>query len=69
MNSNKLSGRLKKSQKAVDVFNSCPRCISPNVLKLDGEVVCTYCGWDSVELQSSLQNPMKIFSLREGVTQ
>jgi len=53
---------------ATKVFHSCPRCISPNVVKLDGEVFCSYCGWDSVELQSNLQSPMNIFLPNEGVS-
>ncbi len=39
-----------QSRKPAAVFKSCPKCASPNLLKCDGEVLCTYCDWNSVEV-------------------
>ena len=33
-----------------EVFNSCPRCDSPNLLRFEGECFCLHCDWDSIEL-------------------
>ena len=39
-------------RRAQDVFSKCPGCESPNLIHLDGDSICTYCGWDSIELRS-----------------
>lgn len=32
------------------VFQRCPECESPNLMRFEGEVICEYCGWDSISL-------------------
>ena len=32
------------------VFRACPKCKSLNLLKYEGEVMCTGCDWDSIGL-------------------
>ena len=66
MLSDSLSMRVTPLKDPTKIFHSCPRCLSPNVLKLDGEVLCTYCEWDTVGLQASLQNPTRTFKTTSG---
>jgi hypothetical protein len=39
-------------RRAQDVFSKCPGCESPNLIHMDGDSICTYCGWDSIELRT-----------------
>ncbi|MBI3556169.1 MAG: hypothetical protein HY074_07890 [Deltaproteobacteria bacterium] len=32
------------------VFRCCPECESPNLMTFEGEVICDFCGWDSIAL-------------------
>lgn len=51
-----MSQSLKRrSRKAVDVFKRCPRCESPNLLKVEEDVLCTYCDWSSVSVDAPAQ--------------
>jgi len=43
----KQSSRFKRP---TQVFKKCPECESPNLLHFEGEVLCTYCSWDSIEI-------------------
>ena len=45
---------LNKKQ-ASQVFSRCPRCNSSSVIHFDGEVICSECGWDSIELSVESQ--------------
>ena len=57
-----MSRRSKRSaRRAADIFKSCPRCQSPNVVKVDDDVICTYCDWCSVDLDAPMPlQPVRI---------
>jgi len=42
-------------QLATDIFKRCPRCHDPDVIGFEGDVICTTCGWDSIELSVESQ--------------
>lgn len=44
-------GRLKAP---ASVFTKCLECESPNIVKRDGHVFCTYCKWNSVRAYEEL---------------
>lgn len=37
-------------RKPANVFKSCPKCESPNLIKFDAEAFCSYCDWNSIEV-------------------
>lgn len=39
-----------KVKKPSEVYDKCPHCRSVNILKLDEEVLCNSCGWNSVAI-------------------
>ena len=47
----KLSNRRRVKQGSESFF-SCPECGSPNLITFEDEVLCSYCGWDSIEIRS-----------------
>lgn len=49
----RIKGR--RARKASEVFHRCPRCESPNVFTLDGEVFCSYCNWNSVGIDAPIE--------------
>lgn len=40
----------RSKKRPADVFNVCPECESPNILKFDGEAICGFCNWDSLSV-------------------
>lgn len=38
-------------KKGSEVFSSCPACESPNLIKFEDEVICSYCSWDSISIR------------------
>lgn len=40
----------KRFRQAANIFRHCPRCNSPNVIRVEGEVICSYCGWESLSI-------------------
>ena len=45
----------KKIKKPSEVFDQCPHCRSRNILKIDEEVLCNSCGWNSVFVHAELE--------------
>lgn len=57
----------KASKKASKIFKKCPRCQSPNVLIVEGDVLCTYCDWCSVDLDAPASSaPIRVSVPRNG---
>jgi hypothetical protein len=54
---------IKKStslQKPVDVFTECPRCQCKELIAVMGDVLCSACAWDSIEVYASVLFDQKI---------
>ncbi len=41
-------------KQAAKVFQNCPCCKSPNLIKFEGEAICFYCDWNSAEITGEL---------------
>lgn len=46
------------------VFKYCPECRSPNIVKVDGEVICTYCDWNSIASSAECSHGLFSFEPR-----
>ena len=57
--SNKRSARSVPS----DVFKKCPECQERNLLRFDGEALCTRCDWSSI---SSTLDAIGMFAFTLG---
>lgn len=44
-------GSKKLVKSTAEAFKQCPSCDSPNLIKFEGESICSYCGWDSIALR------------------
>ncbi|HLE00647.1 MAG TPA: hypothetical protein VJB59_10340 [Bdellovibrionota bacterium] len=54
-------GNKGRARRAADVFKTCPRCESPNIIKVDDDVICAYCDWCSVDLDAPISSaPMRV---------
>ncbi len=42
--------KIKKCEQSVpsDIFKVCPECDGTNLLRFDGEALCTWCDWNSI---------------------
>ena len=43
-----VSKKRKLSRVPSDVFRQCPHCHHQNLLRMDGEALCTRCDWTSI---------------------
>jgi hypothetical protein len=50
MRSDSYSFEQRHVRKPADVFYTCPSCLCTNLLKLEGEVFCTKCKWNSIAI-------------------
>ncbi len=46
-----LRGKQKRAKSPAEAFKQCPACESPNLIKFEGDALCSYCGWDSIALR------------------
>lgn len=41
----------RKLKTGPEAFSSCPACDSPHLIAFEDEVICNYCGWDSIAVR------------------
>jgi len=51
----KLEKENSKPKNPVSAFKLCPRCGSANLMQMEEDLSCTYCGWDSIALRIECQ--------------
>jgi uncharacterized Zn finger protein (UPF0148 family) len=64
----------KSLKKGSDAFSSCPACESPNLEIFEYEVMCSYCGWDSIAVRvearfAQMGNSLSIAEMIEEAAQ
>lgn len=54
-----VDGNARQSvRKPASVFKSCPHCDSPNLIKFEGQALCSYCDWSSIEVFAAVSVAM-----------